>query len=172
MKTMFENKYVKSHQFGSKEEFITFFANQEVAKKLLVEGRGGKFWHCYVGYDSLTSDKLFVIGFDGDTSQEELNFLYWSKCNLIVFDNGNEVFIVNWAIELIARYAIITPLIGFHVTNSNSLLILEEAAMKLISQSGEILKHDQFDLLDNYYISGNQLHITMMNSMDKVIELL
>ena len=170
MKTIFENRYVKSHQFNSEEEFKPFYANQEATKKLILEEQGGEFWHCYVGYDSLTSDKLFTIGFDSDTSQEELNFLYWSESNLMVLDNGNEVFIVNEEIELIARYTIVTPLIGFYITESNSLLVLEEAAMKLISQNGEILKNEQFDLLDDYHISDNQLHIKM-DAIDKVIEL-
>ena len=170
MKMIVKNKYVKSHQFDSEAEFKTFISNQDVAKKLILEEQGGEFWYCYVCNDSLTSDKLFTIGFDSDTNQEELNLLYWSESNLTVLDNGNKIFIINDDMEMVASFPIITPLIGFYVTESNYLLILEEAAMKLISPSREVLKNEQFDLLDDYHIRDNKLHVRM-DEVDKVIEL-
>jgi len=170
MKVIFENKYIKSYKFNSKGEFKTFFSNQEVGKKLLIEEHSGEFWYCYVGYDSLTSNKLFAIGVDSDISQEDLSFLYWIKNNLMVFDNGNEVFIVNDKIRIIGRYTIVTPLIGFYITESNHLLVLEEAAMKLISENGKMVKNEQFNLLDDYYICNNRLHIKI-DVVDKIIEL-
>ncbi|MCC5945593.1 MAG: hypothetical protein JJT94_11715 [Bernardetiaceae bacterium] len=170
MKMIFKNKYVKFYQFNSEAEFKTFVTNQGTINKLILEEQGGEFWYCYVGYDSLTSDKLFIIGFDSDSKQEELNLLLWTNSNLMVLDNQNEVFIVADNMELIASYTIVTPLIGFYITESNSLLILEEAAMKLVSQNGDILKNEQFDLLDDYQIIDNQLCIKV-GTVNKIIEL-
>lgn len=171
MQLIFDNKYVRSYRFKTKKEFSFFFDHQHVTPKLILEEQGGEFWYCYVGHDSLNSNKLFAIGFDSDTSQEDLHFLYWPKSELIVLNNASEVFIINDAMKEVAKYNLIAPLIGLHITQSNTLLILGEITMKLILPNGEVLKEEWFDdLLDDYQIIKNQLHIEV-KGIKRVIDL-
>lgn len=170
MKIILENRYIKSYKFNNKVEHDIFLANQIISKKLILAEQGERYSYCYVGYNSLNSDKLFLISFDSYNSEGELNFLFWSKNNLMVIDNGSEIFFINENLEVISSYSIITPLIGFYITESNALLVLEEATMKLISSSGEILRSEQFDLLDDYYVTDDVLHIRM-GEINRTIDL-
>jgi len=171
MKVIFGNKYVRCHQFGDKRDFDKFFSNQNnLLGKLLLDEQGGEFWYCYLIHDSLTSDKLYAFGFDSDESHDRLNFFYWKEENLCVFDNGSMIFIVDESMNILNTFDIITPLIGFYLTDSGSLLVLEEASMKLIGSNGAIVKNEQFDLINDYHVSDNALHITM-DSTDRIISL-
>lgn len=169
MKLIFDNKYIKSYQFKNENEFERFVDNQDVQKKLIIEKDGNDFFYCYVGYNSLNSEKLFVITFDSYKAKEELAFLYWTKTNLVVLDNGNEIFLVDDSMQIINSYKIITPLIGLFITESNNLLILEEAAMKLVLPDGKLLKDEQFDLLDDYFIQNDILHLEYNSVKKKII---
>lgn len=170
MKIIFENKYIKQYRFNNETEYRTFINNQDCNKKLILESLGKEFWYCYVGHDSLTSEKLFIISFNSDLSQDNLFFLYWGKSNLIVFDDGNKVFIIDENMKIIVTHAVVTALIGFHITESNYLLILEEATMKLLTSNGTVFKTEHFDLLEDYHIKDVQLHITT-NNATKIIPL-
>jgi len=171
MKIIFENRYIVYHVFDYEHEFNTFINNHGTTKKLILGAQGGKYFYSYVCHDSLTSDKLFMIGFDTDVEKEELHFLIWKNNHLIVFNNGSETFLINDKMEILMSFFNTTPLIGFHITKSDSLLVLAEAELKLVSKAGDILMNEQFDLLNDYYIKDDKLYIKN-DFMDRVVKIL
>jgi hypothetical protein len=85
--------------------------------------------------------------------------LVWSEAQLIALDTGSNVYFLDQKYNIIASYTISTPLIGFYKTNNNNLLILEEAALKLITPQAIVLKNEIFDVIENFTIKNDKLFI-------------
>ncbi len=159
MKTVFNNKYVVSFSFDSWKELSSFVNNQGDVINLVIDESYGDKYYCYVCYDSLTSEKQFIISFSSDEKDNNLMFMYWNIKNIFIIYTGKYVNIINFNLEILASFDITTPLIGLYLTNENNLLILEEASFRLIKPGGQILKHELFNAIENFYIKDMKLYI-------------
>ncbi|WP_438422231.1 hypothetical protein [Aquimarina macrocephali] len=172
MKVIINNRYIKSYKFNNQIEFNRFIENQDIHKKLILNESKDNFQYCYICYDSLTSDKLFLLSFSDDSDGENMIFLFWDDKKLFVIETGDNIFIVDENMIIITSLNIITPIIGLFITTSKNLIILEEATMRLVDSDGKVLINEQFDLLEDYNLDNNKLYLKMMNEESKVIELL
>lgn len=170
MKQIFENQYIKSFRFTSQRELSFFISNQNAVRVLSLDEYFGDYYYCYLGYHSLTGDKIFAITFSSDEVEDNLNLLFWTQSDLLVVDTGKNLYLINSDMSLRAVFEIITPLIGLYLTSKRELLILEEATLKLISIEGEVLKNELFDLIEDFSIENDNLSIQTSEEI-KVFEL-
>ena len=159
MKQILENRYIKSFKFLSFKEQSDFIENQETEKRLSLSETFGDNYYCYVGYHSLTRDTQFIISFATDENEDNLNLLFWKAGDLIVLDTGKHLYLVNSDIGIESAFEINTPLVGLYLTNDNNLVILEEAALRVINQNGKTLKNELFDLIEDFRIENDELSI-------------
>jgi hypothetical protein len=168
MKQIIGNKYLKSHTFSSSGEASTFFNNQVAKKTLSIDDAFGNNYYCYVCCHSLTKEKQFVLSFSSDENEDNLNFLFWNTS--FVLDTGKNIYLIDENLNIKMSFEITTPLIGLYLINDERLLLLEEAFMRVISFSGQILKSELFDLAENFSIKNNLLYIQTSDE-NRIIEL-
>lgn len=164
MKVVFNNKYIQLFKFESFREFSNFKNNQIIPKKLELDEPYGNTYFCYISYDSLTQKKIFLISFCSYQFENNLNILIWQK-DLIVLDTGANIYFINDNLHILASFKIITPLIGLYLTRENTLLILEEASVKLVDSSGQIIKSESFDLIEDFSLEDEVLSIKVNGEM-------
>lgn len=168
MKQIIENRYIKSFKFASSQEASTFVNNQEAKKHLSIDDTFGDNHYCYVGYHSLTKEKQFVLSFSSDESEDNLNFLFWDS--LFVLDTGKNLYLIDESLNIKTSLEITTPLVGLYLISKEKLLILEEAYMRVINYSGDTVKAELVDLIEDFSIKDNLLSI-QTSEENKVIEL-
>jgi len=159
MKQINGNQYIKSFGFKTSQECSTFVSNQGIKNILSLDETYGDNSICYVCYNSLTHEKLFIITFSTDEDENNLSLLHWNESHLLVLDTGKEIYLIDNNLNLKSSLEVTTPLAGLYLTKGNNLLILEEASMRLISSKGEVLKSELFDLIENFSIVGSLLSI-------------
>lgn len=159
MKQIFKNGYVKSFSFTSIQEVEVFLHNQETKNILVLNETYGDYQYCYVWYDSLTGQKQFIVSFSSDDKEDNLNLLVWDRTEILVVDTGKNLYLINKKLNIKACFDITTPLIGLCLTSGNNLLVLEEAAFRLVNSEGKILNSELFDLIENFAIDRDQLSI-------------
>lgn len=159
MKQIVKNKYLKSYKFSSYREMLFFMENQNSNNCLFIKDGIGDNYYCYICCDSLTNEKRFVLSFSSEDEEDALNFLFWDERNVLVLDNGKNIYLIDENLSIRATFDLTTPLIGLHLINSDRLLLLEEAYMRIINSKGEVLESLLFDLIEKYSIKGNYLSI-------------
>lgn len=157
MKQIINNQYLKVFSFCSFNESETFFANQNSKKKLFIENSFGDNYFCYVCYHTLTREKKFALSFCSDENDDKLNFLFWN--NSLIMDTGREIYFIDENLNIKVSFEITTPLIGFYLIDSENLLLLEEAYLRVINFKGEIVKSKLFDLIEDFSLENNLLSI-------------
>jgi len=170
MKQIFNNKYVKSFKFISSHEFLYFSNKQIVPRKMFIEESYGDYYYCYIIYNSLNGEKLFAISFNSDEKEDDLNMLFWNEAGLIVIDTGRKLYFIDNQFDIKFNLEITTPLIGLCLTEEKDLLILEEASFKLLNSEGKVLKNEIFDLIIDFNIENNCLHV-VTSEEDKTFKL-
>lgn len=168
MKQIVNNKYIKVYRFSSNEERTIFFNNQNIEKSHSIKDSFGENYYCFVCYHSLTQEKEFALIFESDESEENLNVLFWS--DMLVMDTGSKVYFINKDISFRNSFEITTPLIGIYLINNEKLLLLEETYMRIISDTGQIVNSEMFDLIDDFSIENNLLSIKV-GMENKIIDL-
>ena len=169
MKQIFNNRFVKSFGFSSYREATAFIENQKYIKILNLDDSYGDKYYFYFCFDSLQQETYFILSFESDFQEEDLNFLFWDTANLYVLDTGNNVFLIDKALNIISSYET-TILIGLYLTNNDYLLILEEFSMILINKVGQLLKRVNTGFIEDFKIKDDKLYIKTENE-NKVIEL-
>jgi hypothetical protein len=142
-----------------------------VRKKIFIEESYGDYYYCYIGYNSLSSEKLFTISFSSDEKEDNLNFLFWDKAGLIVFDTGRKLYFIDDKLDIKHDFEITLPLIGLYLTEENNLLVLEEASFRVLNSSGQILKRELLDLIIDFSLENNYLHIVTIDGERVVFSL-
>jgi hypothetical protein len=160
MKQIVKNRIIKAFSFRTLEEQSVFSRNQGPLKDLWLGGSNGEYYISYQFCDSLTGKALFLLSFCGEKSDGELNLLQWIESKLIVTETDREIHLINEDLSIIASLDITTPLIGFHLTAGNNLVILEEASVRLVDFEGKIIMEELFDLVESFSLDGNVLIIT------------
>jgi hypothetical protein len=171
MKHILGNRYVKVYRFTTSQEATFFVSNQKINNILSLEDTFGDNYYCYIGYHSLTSEKLFTISFSSDEEEENLSLLLWPELNLVAINTGRNIYLVDYEMNIKSSFDISTTLIGLYITKGNNMLILEEASLKLVSSSGKILQDELFDFIEDFRIDNCRLFIHT-SIEDKVIELI
>ncbi len=159
MKQIFRNKYLKVLSFYSLKEQKVFLGNQVTKNILSIDETFGDNHFCYVCYDSLSGAVQFILAFSSDENTSNLNFLFWDNHNICVLDTGRCTYLIEENLSILNSFETITPLIGFHLLNSDTLLLLEEAYFRVINSKGRILKDKSFDLISNFKIEDEKLYI-------------
>ena len=159
MKQITNNRYVKPFRFTSSREISDFIKNQGNVKFLYFEETYGDNYYCYIFYNALTKEKLFILSFRSEEIEENLNFLFWNENKLFVLDTGNYIYLIDNKLDIVKKIDVNTPLIGIYLTHKNDLLLLEEASLKLIDSKGNILKEKLFDLLEDFNLENEILSI-------------
>lgn len=168
MKQIIQNRYFKVFSFSSSEEALIFSNNQNANKSLSLKETFGDNYYCYVCYHSLTQEKLFVLSFSSDESEDKLNLLYWN--NMIVLDTGKNICLIDKAVNIKVSLEITTSLVGLYVINDKKLLVLEEAFIRVINYEGEVIKSELTDLIEDFSIKDNLLSVST-SGCNRVIEL-
>lgn len=169
MKQIIQNRYLRGFSFSSSEEASTFFNKQKASSSIFLEDTSGDNYYCYVCYHSLTKEKLFILSFESDENEDNLNFLFWN--NLLVFDTGKNIYLIDEALNVKTTLEITTTLVGFYEISNEKLLLLEEAYLRVINCNGEIVKSELFDLIEDFSIKDNLLFI-QTSEENRVIELI
>lgn len=159
MKQIFKNRYIKSFVFSSPREADTFIKSQETTNVLSFGDTFGDYQYCYICYNSLTSKKEFVLTFESDENEENLNFLFWDEAHLFVLDTGRNLYLVEDKLNVRVSFEITTPIVGLYLTSGDNLLVLEEASFRLINKEGKIVSSELFDLIEDFSVEGNLLSI-------------
>ncbi|MDJ1484209.1 hypothetical protein QNI16_27165 [Cytophagaceae bacterium YF14B1] len=159
MKYIFNNKYIKVFKFLSSTEMLLFIDNQNCENKLPLDNTYGDNYYSYILYHSLTGEKEFILSFSSDEKEENLNFLFWYEYNLFVLDTGSFIYLIDDTLHIKAYLEVTTPLIGIYLTTKNNLILLEEASFRIVSFEGEILKHELFDLIEDFSLENDQIYI-------------
>jgi hypothetical protein len=159
MKQIFGNRFVKAISFRTYEEWAYFSNNHSSVKNLWLESSDGEYYISYVFCDSLTKRPFFILSFCCESMESELNLMLWDKSKLIVVETDTQIHLVNEEPSVIASLDVTSSIIGFHLTQANNLLILEEAYLRLIDFEGKILIRELFDLAEDYTLEGNMLII-------------
>lgn len=159
MKQIIKNRYIKSWSFTSPQELSYFIGDQKFKNKLSLEDTFGTFFNCYIGFDSLTQEKLFVITFQSYSKDDGLNFMYWDEEKLFVMNSDEKIYFIDHQLNIKFSFEITTPLIGLFLISDNKLLILEEAFFRLVNSYGKILKDALFDSILAFSLVDNKLII-------------
>ena len=169
MKIAFRNNYFFLQSFNSYNE-LNFFLSKKDCKKLLLHERGQSFYYALVESETLNQKELSVLAFSSDSPSEKLFFTFWPEADLKVLADRSKLYLVDHSCSMIADFEISTPLIGLHITNTGTLLILEEAAMKLVDRNGKVMLNEGFDLIHDFSIQ-NDLLVLDTYSGEKVFSL-
>jgi len=159
MKQIIGNRYLKGFKFSSLQELSAFLGNIETKNCLSIEDASGDNYYCYVCYNSLTKEKQFVLSFSSDEGEDNLNFLFWEEQRMFILDTGKSIYLIDNNVSIKTSLEITTPLIGLYLINKDTLLLLEEAFMRVIDYNGKILKSELFDLIEDFNIQDNILSI-------------
>ena len=170
MKQIIGNRYVEMFEFASSQEATFFLHNQGNTRVIDFDETFGDNHLCYVCHHSLTNEKQFVLSFSSDESSNNLNLLFWEKHDLIVLDTGKFIYLLNNKLTVVESFEITTSLIGLYLTDKDSLLLLEEAYIRLINSEGIILRDELFDLIQDFSIEEDKL-IIHTSEERKVFEL-
>jgi hypothetical protein len=169
MKQIFKNSYIKVFSFTSSQEASAFANNQGTKKVLYIDDTFGDNYYCYVICHSLTKEKQFVLLFSSYENEDNLNFLYWD--GLLVLDTGKNILLIDESLNIKASIEVYICLIGLYLINKEKLLVLEEASYKIINSTGEVLKSESLDLIEDFSLKDNLLLIKTSEE-NKVIELI
>lgn len=159
MKQVFKNRYLKGFKFSSSQELSTFLGNQGTGNSLTIKDTFGDNYYCYVCYHSLTKEKQFVLSFSSDENEEDLNVLFWDEHKIFILDTGKNIYLIDDNLNIKSSFEVTTPLIGLYLINVDSLLLLEEAFMRVVDHNGGILKREVFDLIEDFSVKDNYLFI-------------
>ncbi len=169
MKQIIRNRYVKAFTFSSFQERKEFLNNQVAKNILSVDETFGDNHLCYVCYDSLTKEKQFVLSFDSDESESNLNFLFWHDHNIYVLETGKRIYFLDEYLNTVVFFEITTPLVGLHLLDVNTLLLLEEAYFRVVDFKGKLLKSGAFDLISDFKIENGKLFIQTNESSQSFV---
>lgn len=70
---------------------------------------------------------------------------------------GEYIYFINNDLKINRFHKVFDPLVGLYITSENNLLILNEISLNIINSNGEILISENFDLIEDYEISGEVL---------------
>lgn len=170
MKTIHNNIFFKAYKFNSKNEENMFLSNHSNIKQVILDSDYGSYYYCFIGHSSLTNEKLFILKFCCDKIEEELSLLFWNDSYII--DTGKVVYLID-SFQLVKKsIEISTPLIGLYLIDDLHLLILEEACLRVVSFSGEIVKTEFFDLIENYNLTKDNVLYLNTNGNNYTIKLI
>jgi hypothetical protein len=159
MKQIIKNRFIKPFSFKTYNELSYFSKSYEKGKHLWLGGLNGQHFITYQFCDSLTNEVFFLLSFSSEKMESELALMQWHESKLIVVETDIQVHLINEELSIIASLDISSPIIGFHLTPTNNLLILEEASMRLIDFEGTIIMDELFDLAEDFTLEGNILTI-------------
>lgn len=157
MKLIFNNMYVQLFRFDSLNKFSSFIKQDDIDNVSLDE-TSGDYYYSYVFYDSLSKKKLYSVYFLSDENDpKNLYLLIWQAKKVFGFHTGHKLFLLDELHNVIGSTNLLCPLVGLYVTAGQNLLILEEAAFKVVNSVGEILKEEQVDFINNFELKDQFL---------------
>ena len=159
MKQVFKNRFIKSYLFRSADEQSRFIQNLGIVKALWLDDSIGENYLCYVCRDSLTRKVLFCISFCTESQEDDLSVIYWHESSLMAIETGKRVYLVNEDLFIINSMDVTSPIVGFLITNTNNLLIMEETSVTLVDFEGKLLMEELFDLIEDFDLNGSTLTI-------------
>ena len=160
MKQIIKNRYLKLVSFNSYNELNEYVMSLKVKNELELKDSFGDYYYCYSFIDSLTSEHELYITFSTDEKEENLSILFWDAMELFILNSGMKIYFITHDLTILSSFDITSPLVGLMVLNSNKILILEEATLKVISSNGKIEQEELFDLMLNFQLEGSKLSIT------------
>ncbi len=150
---------VRVFTFSSFQERKVFLSNQETKNVLSIDETFGDNYLCCICYHSLTNEKQFVLSFNSDEDEENLNFLFWDKHKTCILDTGRCIYFIDDLLNPVASFELTTPLVGLYLVEEDKLLLLEEAFFRVVNFRGTLLKSASFDLIVDFSIDNNKLTI-------------
>lgn len=156
MKQIVDNLLIDIIKFDNSQKANLFLNTQLELRALDLEETYGDNYYCFILSDSLTLERRHVITFFAD-SEDDINLLFWYKYKILIINIGNEVYLIKNFSERIGHYSIQTPLVGLSIIDDDCLLILEECSSTLISPKGDIIRHQNFSFIENFYLRDNTL---------------
>lgn len=158
MKLIKNNQYIKCTKFQDESELYSFLEKYKNKKQLFINNTNeNKYYFSLASYHSLLDEIEYIISFSSDTEQFE--FLLWDTTFQIVLYTGNDLYLINENFKIRKVIEYMSPLIGLLITPINNLIVLEEISLKIINKEGEIILKEQFDLIEDYKIIDDKLHL-------------
>ncbi len=158
MKVIFNNMYVQLFKFDSLRKFSSFITGQDDIDNVSLDETYGDYYYSYVFYDSLSKKKLYLVRFLSDENDpKNLHLLIWQAKKVFGFHTGRKLFLLDESHNVIDSINLLCPLVGLYVTSGQNLLILEEAAFKVVDSTGEILEGEQVDFINNFKLEAKHL---------------
>jgi len=77
----------------------------------------------------------------------------------MAIETGKRVYLVNEDLFIINSMDVTSPIVGFLITNTNNLLIMEETSVTLVDFEGKLLMEELFDLIEDFDLNGSTLTI-------------
>jgi len=77
----------------------------------------------------------------------------------MAIETGKRVYLVNEDLFIINSMDVTSPIVGFLITNTNNLLIMEETSVTLVDFEGKLLMEELFDLIEDFELNGSTLTI-------------
>lgn len=158
MKQIMNNKYIKCTKFQSENELYSFLGKYKEKQQLFINNiNENKYYFSLTCYHSLLDEIQYILSFNSDS--ESFQFLLWETTSQIVLYTGTDLYLIdeNFKSRKIIEY--MSPLIGLLITPINNLIVLEEISLKIINKTGEIILKEQFDLIEDYKIIDDKLHL-------------
>ncbi|UTA66457.1 hypothetical protein [Emticicia sp. 21SJ11W-3] len=168
MNQIVNNIFIKTYKFNSSREASTFLNNQVTDKILYLNGTYGDYYYCSVGYHSLTREKKFVLAFDSDFREDNLNLLFWD--NSLVLDTGRSIYFIDENLNVKAQIEFSGLLNGLYLINVEKLLVLGEIFLTVINYDGVVVMDESFDRIEHFNIKDNVLSI-QTSEENKVFQL-
>ncbi|TKG87910.1 hypothetical protein EYV94_27860 [Puteibacter caeruleilacunae] len=155
MKLNYNNKIIKHHSFNELSEAKKFYSNQKSRNKCFLDDTFGDN-HCVINsLDALSGEIYLSLGFSSERNSNELNLMLWEQADRWVIEIDESIYIVSSrSAEIVTKFEIGTPLIGFYVIE-NRLLVLEETNIKVLDREGNVFQEKTIDLIDSYSLTDD-----------------
>jgi len=171
MRQIFRNHYIKVETFNFNKDWAAFIDKQNAERVLSLMDVQGDNYYCYIFCHALTGEEEFFLSFSSDHKQEELSLIHWPYSDLIVLETGRNIYLINTDFTVRATYPTLYPLLGMYVTANNTLLMLEDIALRIIEAQGNIIASDTFDVIEDFSIVNDLLTIQTGAGERKIIQL-
>ncbi len=171
MKFIFNNIYLTLLKFNTYREYSQYKANQYNVDFLLLNDNYGDYFYCFEIYDSLTNEIKKIISFSSDYKDENLYSMYSKTTKTLIIHTGKKLFFIDKEFKIISSYDIITPLVSLYETINDRIIILEEASITIVDESGIVLKKEFLGMITKYWINDNKLTIVTEDVKEFIVDL-
>lgn len=158
MKLIMNNKYIKCTNYQNENELYSFLEKYKEKQQLFINYvNENKYYFSLTCYHSLLDEIQYILSFSSDNKNFEL--LLWDTTSQIVLYTGTDLYLIdeNFKSRKIIEY--MSPLIGLLISPIDNLIVLEEISLKIIDRTGKIILKEQFDLIEDYNIIDDKLHL-------------